>query len=200
MTSKPLLEYIEYVDHNLLNRVEPRLSIETMSPRQVNSWRLQTSLTSCKNEYGCSVSFFSSFFVWTRRSAAVSSPLPVEEEPVRVSGSVGRLAGYKCVRRRSVAEGQREYFCVTCAFGLGLLDDFFVLVQLHNRRLRKDQYKYVQRKVPHTRRDIDLVECKLASDWSSIISGSLSSEGTMKSSSSLVFLRFPGRGLSKRMY
>lgn len=47
---------------------------------------------------------------------------------------------------------------------------------------------------------MDLVESEPASDWSSIMSGSLSSsEGAMKSSSSVVFLRFDGRGFSENM-
>jgi len=158
-----------------------------------------TSLVSCKNEYGCSASFFSSFFIWTRLSAAVRSPIPVEEEPVRVSGGVGRLAGCKQVRGKSQTENRTEYFCTTSALGLGLLDNFFVvLVNFHNRGLRRDQYITIEKSIPRTRRDVLLIECESASDWSPIMSGSLSSsEGAMKSSSSVVFLRFAGRGLPK---
>jgi len=96
-------------------------------------------------------------------------------------------------------EGRTEYLCITSAFGLGLLDNFVVIL-VHNRGLRRDQYITIQKDISRTRRDIDLVECEPASDWSPIMSGSLSSlEGAMKSLSSVVFLRFAGRGLSKHM-
>jgi hypothetical protein len=123
----------------------------------------------------------------------------VEEAPVRVSGSVGRLAGCKRVRRQWVIEGRTEYLSITSAFGLGLLDNFFVIL-VYNRGLRRDQYISIQKNISRTRHDIDLAECEPASDWSPIMSGSLSSlEGAMKSSSSAVFLRFDGRGLSEHM-
>lgn len=98
-----------------------------------------------------------------------------------------------------MTEGWTDHLCITSAFGLGLLDNFFVIL-VHNRGLRRDQYKTIQKNISRTRRDIDLVECEQASDWSSIMSGSLSSlEGAMKSSPSVVLLRFDGRGLSEHM-
>jgi len=103
------------------------------------------------------------------------------------------------MRRQSTIEGRTEYICTTSAFELELLDNFFVIL-VHNRGLRRDQYKTIQKNISRTRRDIDLVECELASDWSPMMSGSLSSlEGMMKSLSSVGFLRFAGRGLSEHM-
>lgn len=96
-------------------------------------------------------------------------------------------------------EDRTEYLRITLAFRPGLLDNFFVVL-VHNRGLRRYWYIIIQKSVSRTRRDIDLVECEPASDWSSIMSGSLSSsEGAMKSSSSVVFLRFAGRSLSENM-
>ena len=103
------------------------------------------------------------------------------------------------VRRQSLAEGWTDYLCITSSLGLGQLDNFFVIL-VHNGGLRRDQYIAIQKNISRTRRDIDLVECEPASDWSPIMSGSLSSlEGAMKSSSSVVLLRLDGRGLSEHM-
>jgi len=103
------------------------------------------------------------------------------------------------MRRQSTIEGRTEYLCITSAFELEPLDNFFVIL-VHNRGLRRDQYITIQKNISRIRRDIDLVECELVSDWSPMLSGSLSSlEGKMTSLSSVVFLRFAGRGLSEHM-
>ena len=83
-----------------------------------------------------------------RRPAAVRSPILVKEETTRVSGSVDRLAGRKRMRRQSTIEGRTEYPCITSAFELELLDNFFVIL-VHNRGLRRDQYITIFRRTFH---------------------------------------------------